>query len=363
MKKTKYQIIADDIRSAILSKSLQVNTSIPSELQLQKKYQVSRHTVRQAMALLVNEGYLRKERGSGTYVSDVYLKQLKPVNKKTIGVITTYLSDYIFPSIIRGIEKELSRNNYSLLLASTNNDVTQERKSLEQMLARQVDGLIIEPTKSNQYNPNLSYYLALKERRTPFVMLNAYYEELDVPAICLDDVQAGYLAVDYLLSEGHTSIGLITKIDDLQGKNRMRGYIRAFESHHKLFESEKSFTYTTESKMQMLQMVKNSLLDPKQAITALACYNDEIALEMVTLAKELNLKIPDQLSIIGQDDSFLSKASEISLTTITHPKEKMGHDAARWIIEATQEKKELPQQILYTPKLIKRDSTMTLSSN
>ena len=118
--KTKYQVIADEIRSKILSNEFVVGKVIPPELQLQKDYGVSRHTVREAIALLVNEGFLRKEKGSGTYVDDTYQRRGDGVSSsKTIGVITTYLSDYIFPSIIRGIEQKLRENGYSLLLAST----------------------------------------------------------------------------------------------------------------------------------------------------------------------------------------------------------------------------------------------------
>lgn len=128
MDKTKYQMIADEIKDKIIDQIFKLNEPIPPELQLQKDYQVSRHTVRQAIGLLVNEGYLRKEKGSGTYVDDAYKKTSESrKNQKTIGVITTYLSDYIFPSIIRGIEKALSEQDYSLLLASTNNDHQQEK--------------------------------------------------------------------------------------------------------------------------------------------------------------------------------------------------------------------------------------------
>ena len=77
--------------------------TIPSEAVLQEEYHLSRHTVRQAIALLVNEGYLRKERGSGTYVSKP--ENLPQRSHKTIGIIMTYLSDYIFPSIMRGVER------------------------------------------------------------------------------------------------------------------------------------------------------------------------------------------------------------------------------------------------------------------
>ena len=100
--KTKYQVIADEIRSKILSNEFVVGKVIPPELQLQKDYGVSRHTVREAIALLVNEGFLRKEKGSGTYVDDTYQRRGDGVSSsKTIGVITTYLSDYMFSVSIR----------------------------------------------------------------------------------------------------------------------------------------------------------------------------------------------------------------------------------------------------------------------
>lgn len=357
MKKTKYQLIADEIRTKILSGELKVNDVIRPELQLQKDYQVSRHTVREAIALLVNEGFLRKEKGSGTYVSDSYQNQTAGnTGKKTIGVITTYLSDYIFPAIIRGIEKELSQNNYSLLLASTNNNLEQERKSLEMMLNHGVDGLIIEPTKSNQFNPNIAYYLTLKEQQIPYVMINASYEELDAPCIYLDDVQAGYLVTSELLNKGHEHIALITKTDDLQGKNRMKGFVKAFEEKGKVFKPEAVFTYTTESRLEMLSNLKKSVSTQTPQITGIVCYNDEIAIEVISLAQELGISVPTELSVVGQDDSLLSTTSEVKLTTSTHPKEKMGEDAANWIIKKVEGKKNVPKEIKYEPQLIKRNS-------
>lgn len=226
--KPKYQLIIDDIKSHILSGTYKPGDRIPSEYVLQENYQVSRQTVRKAILELSNEGFLRSEKGSGTYVSTHYRSKagVRSMNK-TIGVITTYISDYIFPSIIRGIESRLNEDNYSLLLASTNNDIEQEKKALEMMLSYGVDGLIVEPTRSNVYNPNIAYYLSFKEQDVPLVMINAYYEELEVPFFCLDDVQSSYLATRELITKGHSQIGIIAKMDDLQGKYRMKGFIKA----------------------------------------------------------------------------------------------------------------------------------------
>lgn len=79
------------------------------------------------------------------------------------------------------------------------------------MLSFGVDGLIVEPTKSNLYNPNISYYLSFKEQDVPLIMINAYYEQLEVPFLCLDDVKSSYLATKELITSGHQQIGLISK--------------------------------------------------------------------------------------------------------------------------------------------------------
>ncbi|MDY0393520.1 GntR family transcriptional regulator [Virgibacillus halophilus] len=355
--KPKYQVIIDDIKSNILSGNYNEGDRIPTETAMLEQYEVSRHTVRRAIAQLASEGFLRSEKGSGTYVSSQYqAKSSGTANKKTIGVITTYISDYIFPSIIRGIESRLNANNYSLLLASTNNDVDQEKKALETMLSYGVDGLIIEPTKSNLYNPNIAYYLSFKEQNVPFTMINAYYEELEVPFFCLDDVQSGYLATKELISKGHKQIGLLTKTDDLQGKYRMKGYIKALGEAKLRFQPGQVFSFSTESKPDLYTNLKSFLMENREELTGLVCYNDQVGLEVTKVCKHLDISIPDELSIIGQDNSYMAKNANIKLTTLTHPQEQMGRDAADWIIKKLQGKKNLPNETYYQPLFVEGET-------
>ncbi|WP_028608605.1 GntR family transcriptional regulator [Paenibacillus harenae] len=359
--KPKYQIIIDDIKSHVLSGTYKSGEKIPSESALQDSYNVSRQTVRKAILALSNEGFLRSEKGSGTYVSGQYLSRPggKTMNK-TIGVITTYISDYIFPSIIRGIESRLNEDNYSLLLASTNNDIAQEKKALEMMLSYGVDGLIIEPTRSNVYNPNIAYYLSFKEKDVPFAMINAYYEELEVPFFCLDDVQSSYLATRELIAKGHTRIGIIAKMDDLQGKFRMKGYIKALGEAKLRFHPEHLLSFDTETKPDLSANLEEFLDDNRDDLTALVCYNDEVGLEVVHVCKRMGISIPDELSIIGQDNSYIAKNANIQLTTLTHPQEQMGRDAADWVIKNLQGKKDLPANTYYQPVLIEGETVKAL---
>ena len=359
--KPKYQVIIDDLKNKILTGEYSVGEQIPTETAMQEMYNVSRHTVRKSILELSNEGFLRSEKGSGTYVSNQYQSKSGSHSKnKTIGVITTYISDYIFPSIIRGIERRLNEDNYSLLLASTNNDVEQEKKALEMMLSFGVDGLIIEPTKSNLYNPNIGYYLSFKEQEVPFIMINAYYEELEVPFFCLDDAQSSYLATNELISKGHTQIGLIAKMDDLQGKYRMKGYIKALGEAKLRFQPEQLLSYTTETKLDLYTNLKEFLNENKDVLTAIVCYNDEVGLEVANVCRQLDISIPEQLSIIGQDNSYIAKNANIKLTTLTHPQELMGHDAADWVIKKLQGKKDLPNETYYQPLLIEGETVKEL---
>ncbi|MFU7588986.1 GntR family transcriptional regulator [Priestia megaterium] len=361
--KPKYQVIIEDIKSKILSGDYSIGEQIPTESVMQETYGVSRHTVRKAILELSNEGFLRSEKGSGTYVSNQYQSKASGASaNKTIGVITTYISDYIFPSIIRGIESRLNKDNYSLLLASTNNDVEQEKKALEMMLSYGVDGLIVEPTKSNLYNPNISYYLSFKEQDVPFTMINAYYEELEVPFFCLDDVQSSYLATNELISKGHTHIGLIAKMDDLQGKYRMKGYIKALGDAKLRFQPEHILSFNTETKLDLYANLKEFLTENQDEMTALVCYNDEVGLEVVNVCRQLGISIPDKLSIIGQDNSYIAKNATINLTTLTHPQEQMGRDAADWIIKKLQGKKDLPNETYYQPVLVEGETIKELTA-
>lgn len=351
--KPKYQIIIDDIKSDILSGTYKAGEKIATEYTLQESYNVSRQTVRKAILELSNEGFLRSEKGSGTYVSNQYRSKTgTKTSNKTIGVITTYISDYIFPSIIRGIESRLNEDNYSLLLASTNNDVSQEKKALEMMLSYGVDGLIIEPTRSNVYNPNIAYYLSFKEQDVPFTMINAYYEELEVPFFCLDDVQSSYLATQELIAKGHTQIGIIAKMDDLQGKFRMKGFIKALGEAKLRFQQEHVLSFDTSTKAELSASLHTYLTENRDELTALVCYNDEVGLEVVHVCRELGISIPDELSIIGQDNSYIAKNANIKLTTLTHPQEQMGRDAADWVIKNLQGKKDLPTNTYYQPELV-----------
>jgi GntR family transcriptional regulator of arabinose operon len=327
---------------------------------------VSRHTIRQAVGDLVHEGLLYREQGAGTFCSykkNQTIEQTPSLihpsntNGKNIGVITTYISDYIFPSIIKGIESHLTAQGYSLTFACTDNDVEKEKQCLQTMLSRNIDGLIVEPTKSSNYNPNLNYYLELEQNNIPYLMINQYYSQLMPPHIIMNDEHGGYIATEHLIKLGHKKIIGLFKTDDLQGVNRMQGYIRAFREHSLPFFQEMVITFTTEDQDSKLLGRLENFFKTGSMPTAIVCYNDQLSLNVLNTLRQLGLRVPEDVSIVGFDDSSLAVATEVKLTSITHPKMQMGIEAAKWIVSAVEKKGDRSPSIVYEPELVIRNST------
>ncbi|ASS96998.1 GntR family transcriptional regulator [Peribacillus simplex] len=357
--KAKYIDVKNKLKAWIVEGKIKPGEKIHSENEMVKMFGFSRHTIRQAVGELVHEGWLYREQGSGTFCTNRAGQSTMRRPRKNIGVITTYISDYIFPSIIRGIESYLSSQGYSLIMASTDNDIEREKHCLLNMLDKDIDGLIVEPTKSSNYNPNINYYLNLEQNGIPYLMINQYYSELNPPHIIIDDELGGFLATDHLIEYGHEKIVGIFKSDDLQGVSRLKGFINAFRNSGLAFFSDMVITYTTENREQKILEELKSVLNSPNRPTGIVCYNDEIALKVLNVFRELQLSVPEDISIVGYDDSHLAEASEVKLTTITHPKMKLGIDSAKWIISKIEGKnsENLEHSTIYKPELIIRNST------
>lgn len=354
--KSKHEYLQFEIKKMIKDQEMKPGDRLPSELEFQEKYDVSRHTVRTALARLENQGIIYKEQGAGSFIADAKHKN----GNKEIGVITTYISDYIFPTIIRGIEKELTAAGYSMILTSTNNNVDIERNAIKMLMNRDVDGLIVEPTKSALYNPNIGSYLQSKEMGIPIMMLNARYDEIDTPMVALNDYQAGYDVTKYLIDNGHTRIGGVFKIDDKQGKERLRGFIQACYEFGIKYNSEHVLVYETENLLKVLKDEAQPIIKNK-AVTGFVCYNDKVAIEMLNIIWQNGLSVPDDISIVSHDNSTLSTMTKVNLTGIDHPKSELGKEAASRLINYIEGKTETMESKSFTGKLVINNSVKNIS--
>ncbi|MFD2117924.1 GntR family transcriptional regulator [Paenibacillus yanchengensis] len=352
----KYMQLKKELQQLIQSSTIKPDEQLPTEFAIAEQFQCSRQTVRQAIGLLENEGLVYRIQGKGTFVARQ--KYNSAIDHRTVGMMTTYITDYIFPHIVRGAEAELRERSYQLLLASTDNNKQKEQESLSLFLQKQLSGLIIEPTKSAQTNLNLSAYLTLNQLDIPVVMINAHYPELPFPYVAVNDQLGSTMATDHLIELGHSKIVGIFKHDDLQGIERLKGFIGAHQSRHSPLLPQYVITYETDEIQHAIEMVQ-SLLRSETAPTAIVCYNDDLAVQLIEAARQLHITVPDQLSIVSFDDSSLATA--LQLTTITHPKEELGKKAAQLLLELIDKKSQAAvQSYVFTPTLIIRGSTKPL---
>ncbi len=352
----KYLELVNWIKQQVIEGGLSYGDKFYSENELASMFSLSRQTVRQAVGILEKERIVERRRGSGTYV--IYGGFPNRDRTMNIGVISTYLDDYIFTSIIKGIETVLTDNGYSMQLAFTHNRIENETRALRVMLEKSVDGIIVEPTKSGLPNPNLDIYQQIISSGIPLIFFNAYYPALPLPHVSLDDRKAGRIATQCLLDAGHRSIAGIFQADDLQGHLRYAGYVDALREAGVDVHSQNILWYTTED----IKYIPEDFYRINRILkdcTGLVCYNDQIAFQVCRELRKQNIEIPQQLSVVSIDNSDLAALCEVPLTSVAHPMKKLGKTVANNLLKLIEDKS-FKATVDFEPKLVTRQSVRSL---
>lgn len=326
----KYILLRQWLMECIENRVYRFGDKLPSENMLCNKFSISRQTVRNAIVQLEQEGLVRRVRGSGTFVN--CMVEQKPRNK-TIGVLLSYLDDYIFPPIIQGIEEVLSRNGYGIDFGVSHNRVENEARFLERILESNVAGLIVEGTRTALPRQNLKLFERLRESGVPVMFIHSVYPELDFPSVLMNDRDCVCKMTRMLIEAGHKNIAGIFKVDDIQGHWRFEGYAQAMrlaglpvmEEHIKWFSTE---DYKRTGLFRDEHVFRKFMGD----CTALVCYNDQIAASVCELLCKLGLRVPEDLSLVGFDDSIYANNGRFQITSARHPKKELGRQAAQRLL-------------------------------
>ena len=359
MEDYKYLAIVKWAKEYIVSKHLQPNERFLSEKELCEIHGVSRQTVRQALNCLENENVICRQRGSGTFVKDGVVKT--PVQDVRIGVISTYFSDYIFPQIVTGIESVLNDSNIGMQLTITHNQVYEEAKALKSLIANGVQGLIVEPSKSALPNPNMELYQEIRSNRIPLVFFNAKYPWSDYPYVSMDDEAAGKIVTDYLFECGHKRIFGMFALDDIQGHKRYGGFMKSCIEHNVSTAEKDVIWFATAERNAIFLYAQLKLLEMLHQSTAVVCYNDKLAINLLRFCRQQGIRVPEDISIVGIDDSKYSSICEVPLTTVRHPHQILGETAAKMLIEQMNSNMGKQEDSIFVPDLVVRDSVRILN--
>ena len=325
-KMAKSDVLKSKLHAQIAAGELKPGDRLDTETVLVERYGLSRYTVRRALEDLEGEGLITRVQGSGSFVAD---RPSRPAaDTRVVGVICTYISDYIFPSIVNGIESVLTQNGYTLSLSATKNQADIEEMILQSCLEKPVSGLIVEGSKTALPNPNIGLYNRLVEMGIPIVFIHAKYSALpNVVTVSVKDKDGGEQAVQYLYNKGHRKIAGLFKGTDWQGFNRYAGYLEGLRKNGLHFSDERVMWFQDNSQFSFL-LEKGGIDSYLSNATAVVCYNDQIATQLIAALSARQISVPDDLSVISFDDSNYASMSVPLLTSFAHPKERLGEIAA-----------------------------------
>lgn len=269
---------------------------------------------------------------------------------RTLGLLVPDISNPFFSAMARYIEDCAHERGMSVIMCSIDGNIEKEQKYIELLQSKQVDGIIVASTFHNK-----TLLKALVKKGIPIVMLAYDDASLDVSIVSVDDFKGGYEAASHLFSKGHRHIAIIAEhahSSDL----RIYGFRVAFEARGIEFDEQNIIRVTasiTNGKACMEELV----MKEEELPSAIFACNDLLAIGVIQGASERGIRIPDDLAIIGFDNTILATTTVPGLTTVAQPFQEMADKTVDVLLEEIQEKKRLKRRILFDPELIVRGTT------
>jgi LacI family transcriptional regulator len=275
------------------------------------------------------------------------------VSKKSnlISLVVANISNPFFAEISRGIEDKARENGYNVIFSSTDDDTKNLESCVQTMREVGVDGFIIAAVCLKE--PIVD---KLVDQEFPVVLINRRVKKNNVNYVVVDNQKGAFLAVEHLINNGYKKIGIIAgKSSVSTGKERFQSYRQTLLDHGIKFKKEYSSQgpFTKEHGKKAAQ----KMLTLKNRPEAIFAASDNIALGVMDAAGELGLNIPEDLAIVGFDDTDFSSNSKIRLTTVSQRKYEMGERGVQILIDLIERQQpDYISKIVLEPRLIIRES-------
>jgi LacI family transcriptional regulator len=276
---------------------------------------------------------------------------------KIIGVIIPSAEMNFFGSVVHGIEKIASDNDYNVLIYQSNELEAIEQKGVRTFLRSRVDGVLASISKETR---NLAHFEELKQQGVPLVLFDRVNEDLNVPAVSIDDFKGAYEATEHLIQQGCSRIAHIAGPQHVSiFRQRLDGYKEAlrangFSIDEELIVAGALTIETGYSCMSQLAGLKNK---PDGVFAA----EDFSALGAMKALKEAGIRIPDEAAVIGFANEVFGEHITPSLSTIDQQTIRMGEEAAKLYFELSKDNtfyKKPPKKIVLNPVLHARHSSL-----
>ncbi len=292
------------------------------------------------------------------YAPSAVARSLKCNTTRTIGMLVTKSTNPFFAEVVHGVEEYCYNNGYTLILCNTEGNLEKQRDYLRMLAEKRVDGLLIMCTDLDDK------LMALLERQkqTPMVVMDwgpasPYRDNIQDNA-----EQGGYLATQYLIEHGHRHIGCLT---GQKGKSaceeRLNGFRKAMSKAN--LDVNNDWLLEGDFECESAVNAANAFIAMENRPTAIFCFNDIMAMAMISTFEQAGLHVPEDISIIGYDNIDLAPYFAPPLTTIHQPKRRLGKTAIEILMARMKNKDIAPTTFEMQPELVERKSVADLNQS
>jgi len=287
------------------------------------------------------------------YTPSIIARSMRTNKTNTIGLILPTIINPFFPEIVRGVDDYSRKNNYNVILVNTDDDYKNEISSLDMFINRRIDGIILSVITGGEKDEK--FITRIMKKKIPVVLIDRFIPDLNCSYVITDNFNASYKATNYLIRLGHKNISVISPPQKIKiFQDRLKGYKKALKDNGIEF-NENYIAEGEESVDGGYDTIKN-ILSKNINITAIFALCDFMAFGFYKYCQEKNIKIPDDVSIIGIDDIFTSALISPSLTTMAQQKHKIGYNAAKILIDSIKKNRFPKKRIILEANLIERNS-------
>lgn len=263
------------------------------------------------------------------YVPNSAAQTLKTGRSNLIGVVLADIAHIYWSSMLAGIEEGAQEQGYGVVISSAGNSAEAQNRYVSMFLKQKIDGLLLNPA-----NADLKTLQRWKTLTCPVIMLDRTFAGLEFPLVAVDNTYGARLAVEHLLGLGHRSIGVVSwPVENLSNRReRLEGYAAALAAAG--IEPKPSHIRCCREGWDDGVLETVALFSSIDPPTAVFSANAELNLQVLAGIKQLGLRIPEDVSVVGFDDSPWDPLLEPPLTTIATPPYQLGKLAAHLLIEA-----------------------------
>ncbi len=304
-----------ELEKAILDGKYKIGDKIPSERDLSKITGINRLMVRKALIQLLNDGVLKVKKNIGYFVKDISPLLEKKIKQKNglIGFIVPFLINKYFFSFFEGINLRLYEENLLAIIGDSRGDPDLEKELIINFIKKGIDGLILFPYKDIIDSDYIKYLESLK---VPYVLTHCN-DNIKTTCINIDNFNGGKEVTEYLIKYGHKNIAFLTEMQIEEWwyiKERFNGYKAALKENKLKFNPDYIYQKINMEDEAQLNTIINDMFSKK--ITSIFCVTDREAHYLFQACKKKDIRIPDDISIIGFNNIRFANDPECQFTSM-----------------------------------------------